>query len=536
MIVNISQEQDNQLTICDGNGKLLETLNLKDNLQRALQLLRQLNSIQTIDGTPVYKTRMFNGISVWSFHQHVIFWNYLVPYVRHEDTLRFLVDKKVGKVTLDSDIEGLAQYLRVNGIEVVSNSARSPAKLSSFLQRVNRVIGLKLTLLAFLKLLIRRPALLIYTPDRFSQKHGCDFRFFAVYAYPKERKIPFVEVFHTLLGQEFIGNIAKRRRLALYLECLPLFSNKNEVKCSEYDLSTIDSHNRRYFLYLLKLIDQYSQRSIRRIKILARILRLAKIEALLSIDDVRYTNELIVACRLNGIKTYGFQHGQFTKYHVGWMNYDIPKELSVTFDNLFIWNEYWKRALLAYSNQYDDSNAQIGGVLRELEHIKYGKKGGNIEKPADLNILLPYETFAPKAEVGEYVDQFIEQGIQIYFKVRPDISYESQFAQYHIKHKDRIKIVDNIDDTVLSEIDAVAGTYSTFLNEMLFYEKPVLLLETSFDLGHQLVDDGLVLVVDRNADASRLLDYINNYKSKKAQAWPVAGIKLKETLDKIVQR
>ena len=534
MILEIAQEQENQLKVYDLGGKLLETFNLKDNLQRALRLLRQLNSIQTIDGVPIYKTRMFNGISVWSFHQNVIFWNFLVPGVRYEETLRFLLDRQVEKVTIDSHSAGLTEYLRINGIEVASNSTGASPLLSSFLSRMNWIIGIIFTLMAFLKLLIRRPALLIYTPDRFSPEQGCDFRFYPVYEYIRERGIHYIEIFHTLLGREFLENIAKRKRLALYLECLPVFPAKSNNIGNDCDLSAIDPHNRKYFRYLLKMIDQSSQTSIKRIQILTRLLKFTKVKALLTIDDVRYTNELIVACRLNGIKAYGFQHGHYTKYHAGWINYDIPKALSVTFDKLFVWNEYWKRVLLAYSTQYDESNVEISGALRELEPIRYQRKESKVERLSDLSILVPYETFAPKAEVGEYIDRFIEQGIQVSFKVRPDLPPKSQLAQYRVEHTDKVRPVEYIDEDLLSKIDAVAGTYSTFLNEMLFYEKPVLLLETSLDLGYQLVDDDLALAINQNSDASLLLNYINNYTSKKAQAWPPTDIKLGETLHKIV--
>ncbi len=539
MLVKITK-QDNQLTIYDSENKLLQSFYTKDNLQRALELLKQLNSTKTASGIPIYKTRMFNAISVWSFHQNVVFWNFIVPYVRYEAAIRFLIDNRIRKVVLDSNIGDLTKYLTINGIEVASQSTKNvniSSILSFFLPGINRVIGVMVTLSAFLKLLIYRSTLLLYTPDKFSQKHGCDFRFHAVYEYMKERGIRYVEVFHTLLGREFLRNLIKRKRLALYLECLPLFSSKPESEGygTNYELSVIEPHNREYFVSLLKIIDRRSQISLKRIKSLAWLLKFTRIKVLIAIDDVRYTNELIVACRLNGIKTYGFQHGHFTKYHAGWMNYDIPKDLSVTFDKLFVWNEYWRKVLLSYSTQYDKNNVEIGGALRELEPIDYKKKRSKTERVSDLSILVPYETFAPKTEVGEYVNRFIELGIKVFFKLRPDVPYNLQFDQYNIKHKDKVEPVVDINEGLLAEVDAIAGVYSTFLNEMLFYEKPLLVLDTSLDLGHQLIDDGLALLINRDLNTASLLDYINNRTSKKAQAWPSTEVKLKTTLSNIYE-
>ena len=116
----------------------------------------------------------------------------MVPYVRYEETLRFLIDSKVEKVTLDSNVRDLADYLRINDIEVASKSAKNvniSSILSFSLPGINRVIGVMVTLLAFLKLLIYRSTLLLYTPDKFSQKHGCDFRFYPVYEYINGRGI-----------------------------------------------------------------------------------------------------------------------------------------------------------------------------------------------------------------------------------------------------------------------------------------------------------------------------------------------------------
>ncbi len=533
MITVRVEKQDDKFLVFDNNGQLLETFNYGDNLQRALELLKQFNSIKTTDGLPVYQTRVFQGVSVWSFHQNVLFWNFLWNYARYETIIKFLFEKKVDIITAVNNVGDLANYLRLSGIKVIGTASNSKARLpilQSWIYRVFRVIGLALTFLAFLKLLIGRHAVLVYTPDKFSEKYGCDFRFSPVYEYLRERKIRFVEVFHTLLGNEFFDNVLKRKRVALYLECLPTCS-RYEVSLTKYNLDAIEPHHRKYFLHLLDTVDRHSQLSIRRIRTLARLLKFTNVKVLLAIDDARYTNELIVACRLNGVKAYGFQHGHFTKYHTGWMNYGIPKELSVTFDKLFVWNEYWKRVLLSQSTQYDESNVEVGGTLRELELINYTRKNSRLQKLPDLHILVPYEAVAPKTEIGAYIDRFIEQGIRVSFKLRPDSPPESQLAQYHINHADKVALVEQVDEKVLSRIDAVAGVYSTFLNEMLFYNKPVFLLKTSLDLGHQLVDDSLALPISLKTDMSAMLDYINNYQSKNAQVWPPTNRRLTETLD-----
>ncbi len=532
MIVKISQKRENQIFIYDEEDNLLKSFEIKENLQRALEFLKQLNSVKTTDGVPIYKTKMFKGISVWSFHQHVLFLNFLRGYVKYEEIIKFLIENKVEKVIVDGNNENLKEYLKINKIEVNNDSGRARKVRFFLISSFMKMTALIITFLAFLKILLHKTPLLIYTPDKFSKKHNCDFRFYPVYQYLKERKIPYIEIFHTLLNREFFKNIISRKRLAIYLEVFPVFSSK-KWKSREYNLSLFEPHNQRYFQYLLRIIDLKSQKSIRQIDAISWLLKFTKIKKLLAIDDVRYTNELIVACKLNKIKTYGFQHGQFTKYHVGWMNYNIPKEVSITFDKLFVWNKYWKKVLFSYSTQYNEENIEISGLLRELKPIEYKKKEFKIGRMSELKILVPYETFAPKAEVKDYLNRLSSLGVKIFFKPRPDIPYNQQLAEYDFQEGKGIEFAEKINADILLEIDVVGGTYSTFLNEMIFYEKPLFIFETSFDQGHRLIEDNLGFLIKKDFNPSILLDYINNYQSKKNQAWPSVQTSIEETLDSL---
>lgn len=534
MLVKIFQKTEDQVFVFDEKDNLLKNFEIKENLQRALEFLKRLNSVKTINGIPVYRTKMFEGKSVWSFHQHVVFWNFLREYVKHEEIIKFLLDNKIEKAMITDDSENLKRYLKINGIEVVNDSLWAQKIRAFFVSLFMKVIALKITLLALLKALISQSTILIYTPDKFSKKHNCDFRFYSVYQYLKEKRLGFVEIFHTLLNRELLQNIWTRKRLALYQEVFPIFSTKSGGN-QNYDLSCFEPHNQKYFKHLLKIIDKESENSIGRIKALTWLLKFTKIKTLLAIDDLRCINELIVACKLNKIKTYGFQHGNFIKYQVGWMNYLIPKELSVTFDKLFAWNNYWKKVLLSYSTQYDENNVEVSGLLRELERMNFKEKKSKIEKLSDSKILVPYEAQAPKREVGNFLNRFIDLGIKIFFKARPDLSIKYQFDQYNIKHKEKVEVIQDINEDILSEVDAVAGNYSTFLNEMIFYEKPVFIFKTSFDFGHQLVDDNLGMLIKKDFNPSELLDYINNCDTKviKEKVWPKENITLKKTLDSL---
>ena len=530
MRIKITQpEGTNQILLRDGKNNLLKSFELKENFQRALRLLKQINSLKTLEGKPIYETEIFKGVSIWSFHQQKLFYPSLCDYVKYEPVIKFLTETGIRKVKIEGELKKLPGFLRMSGFIVSNSSNRAGQICLFFISSFIKLVIFLVNIFAFLKLFLGRIEVLVYTPDRFSKKYGCDFRFQAVYNHLDNKKVPYLEIFQTSLGTRFLKNLLKRRRLAVYLSGFPMFCAQR--KNDKYELSIFESHNQKYFIYLLRKIAQESEKSVRRIRILSWFLKFTKIKTLLAMDDVRYTNELIVACRINNIKTLGFQHGQFTKYHAGWMNYDIPKELSIVFDKLFVWNNYWKKILLRYSSQYNEENVEIGGLLSQLKIIDYKKREEIIKNISNLNILAPYESYAPKKEVGIFLERFIELGVKIFFKARPDLSPQYQLNQYKIKLGENVELVEDINSQILSKIDAVVGTYSTFLNEMIFYEKPLLILETSLDLGHCLIEDNLGLLIKKNFEPSFLLDYINNYQSKKEIAWPPSKIRLEEILE-----
>ncbi len=535
----IQARADGGIEILGREGKVLEAFVVKENLSRALDLLKEINNLKTKDGVPIYETRMFAGKSVWAFHQHILFSNYLRQYVAYEPIIKFLSDHNFGEVTLAGNLGGLKKILIINEVRLVkSEGAVGPFQVRIFLKvAAAKLFALLITLATFLKLFLGRSRLLVYTPDKYS-KHDCDCRFAAVYDYLRKNKIDFVEVFHTLLGKEFYENLFKRKRVAIYLEALtfPFFLDNN-FKAADINLASVEDHNKRYFIHLLAIIDKWAQVSGRLIKILSWLLKLTAVKKIIAVDDMRFTNELIMAGKLNNIETLAFQHGAFIKYLVGFMNYGIPRDLSVAFDKLFVWNEYWRRVLLDFSSKYDETNVAIGGCLRELPVISYKKKASKITDISQVKILVPYEGMIGPTntmkEIKVFIQKFLGLGIKIFFKVRQDIEIAEQLKHYGLNNNDKVVIVKEVDEQALSQIDAVTGSYSTFLNEMLFYDKPVFLMKTSFDMGHRLIDDNLAILLPEDFKPEVVINGINNFSSRRDLAWP-AAMPIERTLAKIL--
>ncbi|NQU99837.1 MAG: hypothetical protein HQ538_03795 [Parcubacteria group bacterium] len=67
---------------------------------------------------------------------------------------------------------------------------------------------------------------------------------------------------------------------------------------------------------------------------------------------------------------------------------------------------------------------------------------------------------------------------------------------------------------------------------MIFYEKPIFILDTSFDLGSQLVEDNIAVKLHKDFEPEFILNQINNYTSKKADAWPISP-NIEESFEKV---
>lgn len=508
--------------------RVSERFFIEENLEEAKKKLAVFNSLRFLDGDFVYLSRMYGGkYSVWSFFQETVFWNELRYFVKYEMVIKFILSHTSPSSAVVIADENLANLLaRIPNIRVIfKNNKKYLRKIGRY---ILKIVGFLLSYLSVFKLIFTRIQYVIYTPDKVSSGNRCDFRMNSLYQYLFNSKIPYLEFFHTNLGIDLLTNFIKRRHLAIYLESLVIGNPKSDFDADKIAWPKIDLHEKFFYASLLQQIDELSIQSECKIDRLKKILKLSNVSTLVALDDMRYTNELLVACKELGIKTYGFQHGQFSKYHVGWMNYGIPKDISVSFDTLFLWNTFWQKILFTYSNKYDEENTAIGGKTSYMFMSVLPK----VYKKGTVTILLPFETNISAREVGTFVKKLLDFGFIIYFSLRPDRPYQDQLDEYGLKNSNQIKIVSKIDEQIISEIDAVLGVHSTLLSEMVLYDKPIFQISSDFDLGHTLRDNGISVSLTSDFTREFIIDAIEHHISKKNIVWPNAP-KIEETYKKI---
>ena len=105
--------------------------------------------------------------------------------------------------------------------------------------------------------------------------------------------------------------------------------------------------------------------------------------------------------------------------------------------------------------------------------------------------MIPYEFLADTISIGRYIKQFIERGFIVYFKTRPDELIKDQVDAYYLGSlREKVQIVETITPELMAEVDIVAGTQTSLLFDLLPFNKPLWVLETSFKFMYDIVEDG----------------------------------------------
>lgn len=396
--------------------------------RKVIAILDKINSIQ-IEGKAINSFFISDGYDMWASYQMAIF----------------------------ADIKRYTAY---------------PLEYKKDKKKAFSIFRVILLLESILAVLVISPEVLVYTIDKVSSKiHNNDSRIDSLYQVMSRNRVNFLEVVHYVSVNETLNNFFRRKRLVVYLESLFFFKKRIpklhvEIPDSpdkDFILHTIEKYHARFYstFYFYKLLKHI------------------KPKVFIGIDDVRHTGELLLQLQHAQIPSYFLQHGHFTKYHVGWLDYtrklgNIPRA-----DYIIVWNEYWKNELIRLGTYYPQENILIGG-----EKVMQAKNS-NLKSSSEVSVLIPYETDAPKVEIIEYVKQLKSEGIKVYLKVRNDIPHAKQIAEYG----------GDIEATtdVLS-VTAVLGVYSTFLYDVIGI-LPVGLFKTSMDYGYGMIENGLAGLV-----------------------------------------
>jgi len=355
------------------------------------------------------------------------------------------------------------------------------------------IFAIVFSLCGALWLAVSRRKIVIFSMDKTSGSYQNDFRIDYLYRVLEEKKLPYFEIIHTVLGRKMIKNLFARKRSAFYLEAVDFLAFPFVLKEKRriYDMHKTTDEN----LFapeerelMKKLYTKYASSMViskARVAFFRYLLRASNVSDIYTIDDVRSISELALAAQMQGVSFTAIQHGHFTKYHVGWLTMTrIPGKI-IAARKLLVWSEFWKQELLRLSTYFSPDQIIISGEKSLFVPV---------QKTHDekISVLFPYEKNAPKAEIFRYLEELMKySNIELCFKLRPDEDKQTQIDLYGLApFLSKITLVRDIRD-VLPRVDVVIGTYSSFLYDMVALERPVLILETSIDYGEGMIENTL---------------------------------------------
>lgn len=489
----------------------MENSNLSErNFSYRLDLLRRINKT-LYKGKPLAECTIKGNINVWIFFQNRILFNDIKAFVEGQ-----------------------------------------PLRTSAHMNIREIIIGffsVFISIFALLWSLIRRKDLLIYSVDKSNSRvANNDARIDGLYKAVLKHNVSYIEYFYSLLDKNLIINFFSRSRLAFYDSGLNFIYKLGrmmgiikEVQFypEDLDLSLFKEDGEKKFVK--NLVDRYIraiQRAEFKINILEKLLKIIKPKLIWAIDNTRDYHELVVASRLCGVPILAFQHGHFTKYHVGWLTDNAFKGEIPRPNKLYVWSEFWKEELLQLGTYFKEDEIEVVGL-----NVFPSDMGPNVTKDGkNIGILIPFEIDANKVELREYIGALLDmEDTLIYFKLRTDQDKSRQLelsGLADLEHP-RLRIVSDIKD-ILKKIDVVLGTYSTFLYDMVKYEIPIGLMRTSNDFGEGLVRNGLADTINSPSTVKKDLQSIlqtspSTLLGRKKKLYGESPVLMEETLHKVLK-
>ena len=236
------------------------------------------------------------------------------------------------------------------------------------------------------------------------------------------------------------------------------------------------------------------------------MLKLFKVNKIIAIDDPRNINELLYNAKLLKIKTFGYQHARFNKYHVG-----LYQEI---FKIYFVWNSYFKNMAKRINHNYTEKNFVETGPIKKI--LKNSRNNNEIKK-----IMILDEVYEDEVSKNLIKNIYIDQKSIFFLRLKPGKLNNINVSNTKIKVDDKknffLSLIEN-------QIDLVIGTSSTCLIESWLIEVPSIMILSSDNYSSHFYEDGLLDLADTREKLNFLVDKYLKFdlklnKDKKKKIW-----------------
>ena len=186
-------------------------------------------------------------------------------------------------------------------------------------------------------------------------------------------------------------------------------------------------------------------------------------------------SELIKAAKDLGIKVIEFQHGTFSKYHLGYSYPNYNRELDYFPDEFWVWNEYWKDLI-----DFPIPDESI--KFFPFKYLENQKKKYSLKNIKNQMVILCQGGLTDNIakRILDNLEKFKQ--FKLIFKLHPEEYGRSHLYKNLIKLQSQldIKIVEDVDlYKLLAESEYQAGVFSTALYEGIEFDCKTILFNLS---------------------------------------------------------
>ena len=264
-----------------------------------------------------------------------------------------------------------------------------------------------------------------------------------------------------------------KRYLDYILLCKNLYAKFFKLKFNNKQMKLLDDFIKETkFTAIKNILIQRTKKFFSTYKIYKTILEKTKPKEIYVV--VSYGRaELIKAAKDLGIKVIEFQHGTFSKYHLGYSYPNYERELDYFPNEFWVWNEYWQKLIKFPKN----TDIKIYS-FRYLEGEK--KKYANISKIRNQMVVLGQGGITDKMAKKILDNKNYFKNFQIIFKLHPE-EYSKWNNYENLKNIISIlnvKVVEDVDlYKLLAESEYQVGVFSTALYEGVEFGCKTILLD-----------------------------------------------------------
>lgn len=437
----------------------------------ARALLLEFQELTDIHGVPLKSNYHAEGFNWYPAMVSFLYWYVFWPFVKYEPLVREWAD---GRARYDWDGEGSFRAL------IALFTEETPKR--TWKTRLHYVL-MKWTNRAVIR---RNPAdLLVF---RFARK---DFRTVEIRKALDALGVRYIDVVPVQSIRELVSSLLRGGGEYHFSQPPPLTRGNRFGRT--YPLDHLDPLKRKLFATAIRAVEASITSCLVEYRDHGWALSDCKASTFYGLDDVNgYVFPILYACRTQGMRTIGHQHGAYVKRHAAYRMEGIAVGEFVWFDHVIVWGEYWREKMRRDSTAYPPDFFIVGS--NKFSSIP--EPTGAIHRQPKI-VLVPYEFLANTTKVGEYIERLVALGYRVFFKTRPDEDPADQLDAYGLSPACRreIEITAKLDADIVQEIDIVAGTMTTLIYEMLPYNKIIWVLETEFRHLFDLIEEDLAHLI-----------------------------------------